>query len=149
MSSRKVTSRAKSRASTNHSRKSPTGGKHDAAEHFVVGIGASAGGLQALQSFFGAIKEVPPAAFVVVQHLSPDFKSFMVELLAKHTRMPVQRAEHHATIQPGNIYLIPPKVTLTTSQGRLRLQKADPRRGLHLPIDEFFVSLAQIGRAHV
>src|SRR3954467_11142282 len=86
---------------------------------FVVGVGASAGGLQALQAFFGAIKDVPHAAFVVVQHLSPDFKSFMVELLAKHTPMRVQRAEHGAAVQPGNLYLIPPKVTLTISGGRL------------------------------
>ncbi len=112
-------------------------------EPFVVGVGASAGGLQALQEFFGAMKETPAAAFVVVQHLSPDFKSFMVELLTKHTRMRVQRAEHNAAVEPGNIYLIPPKMTLTIAGGRLRLAKTDPRRGLHLPIDQFFVSLAQ------
>ncbi|MES2696498.1 MAG: chemotaxis protein CheB [Verrucomicrobiota bacterium] len=112
-------------------------------EAFVVGVGASAGGLQALQAFFGALREPLNAAFVVVQHLSPDFKSFMVELLAKHTQMPVQRAEQNALVRPGNIYLIPPKVTLTISRGRLQLAKNDPRRGLHLPIDEFFISLAQ------
>jgi two-component system, chemotaxis family, CheB/CheR fusion protein len=112
-------------------------------EPFVVGVGASAGGLQALQAFFGAFKEPPHAAFVVIQHLSPDFKSFMVELLEKHTRMPVQRAEHNARVQPGNIYLIPPKMTLTITGGRLQLTKTDPRRGLHLPIDQFFISLAQ------
>lgn len=111
-------------------------------EPFVVGVGASAGGLQALQEFFGSFKEIPHAAFVVVQHLSPDFKSFMVELLTKHTRMQVQRAEHDVPVRPGNIYLIPPKVTLTISGGRLQLRKTDPRRGLHLPIDQFFVSLA-------
>lgn len=112
-------------------------------EVFVVGVGASAGGLQALQTFFGALTEPLNAAFVVVQHLSPDFKSFMVELLAKHTRMPVQRAEQGVAVRPGNIYLIPPKVTLTISRGRLHLAKSDPRRGLHLPIDQFFVSLAR------
>jgi two-component system CheB/CheR fusion protein len=110
---------------------------------FVVGIGASAGGLQALQSLFGALPPGLPAAFVVVQHLSPDFKSFMVELLAKHTRMAVQRAEHGARVAAGNVYLIPPKVTLTIAGGRLRLQKTDPHSGLHLPIDQFFRSLAQ------
>ena len=109
---------------------------------FVVGVGASAGGLQALQTFFGALNESVNAAFVVIQHLSPDFKSFMVELLTKHTRMKVQRADHHARVEPGNIYLIPPKVTLTISGGRLQLEKTDPRRGLHLPIDQFFISLA-------
>ena len=108
----------------------------------MVGVGASAGGLQALQSFFGALPHDLPAAFVVVQHLSPDFKSFMVELLAKHTRMRVQRAEQGVPVAAGNVYLIPPKVTLTINQGRLRLAKTDPHRGLHLPIDEFFLSLA-------
>ncbi|HEY1110895.1 MAG TPA: chemotaxis protein CheB, partial [Opitutaceae bacterium] len=122
--------------------------KRDAAaaapgEVFVVGVGASAGGLQALQTFFGALTDSLNAAFVVVQHLSPDFKSFMVELLAKHTRMPVQRAEQGVAVRPGNIYLIPPKVTLTISRGRLQLAKSDPRRGLHLPIDQFFASLAR------
>ena len=109
---------------------------------FVIGVGASAGGLQALQEFFGAFTDIPQAAFVVVQHLSPDFKSFMVELLTKHTRMQVQRAEHNVAVKPGNIYLIPPKVTLTIAGGRLQLRRTDPRRGLHLPIDQFFSSLA-------
>jgi two-component system CheB/CheR fusion protein len=109
---------------------------------FVVGIGASAGGLQALQSFLSALPDQVPATFVVVQHLSPDFKSFMVELLAKHTRMRVQRAEHGLEVKAGNVYLIPPKMTLTIQGGRLQLEKTDPHRGLHLPIDQFFLSLA-------
>ncbi|PTX91492.1 chemotaxis protein CheB [Opitutus sp. ER46] len=109
----------------------------------IVGIGASAGGLQALQAFFDALPPAPPAAFVVVQHLSPDFRSFMVELLAKHTAMRVQRAEHAIPVAAGNVYLIPPKVLLTISAGRLQLEKTDPRRGLHLPIDQFFLSLAE------
>ena len=115
---------------------------------FVVGIGASAGGLQALQSFFGALPDSLPAAFVVVQHLSPDFKSFMVELLAKHTPMQVQRAEQGAAVAPGNVYLIPPKMTLTIAGGRLQLEKTDPHRGLHLPIDRFFLSLASDRQHH-
>jgi len=115
----------------------------EAGTPFVVGVGASAGGLQALQSFFDALPERVPAAFVVVQHLSPDFKSFMVELLTKHTRMRVQRAEQNAEVAAGNVYLIPPKMTLTIKGGRLHLAKTDPHRGLHLPIDQFFLSLAQ------
>lgn len=110
---------------------------------FVVGIGASAGGLQALESFFGSMKEPPHAAFVVVQHLSPDFKSFMAELLAKHTRMPVRRAEQDMPVKAGEVYLIPPRTTLTISKGKLQLEKFDLRHGLHLPIDKFFLSLAE------
>jgi two-component system, chemotaxis family, CheB/CheR fusion protein len=109
---------------------------------FVVGIGASAGGLQALESFFGSMKDPPHAAFVVVQHLSPDFKSFMVELLTKHTNMPVLRAEQDMPVSARHLYLIPPRTTLTISKGRLQLEKYDPHHGLHLPIDRFFISLA-------
>lgn len=114
----------------------------------VVGVGASAGGLQALQSFFGALTGPVPAAFIVVQHLSPDFKSFMVELLAKHTSMHVQAAEHDVAVQAGTVYLIPPKTTLTLKDGRLQLEDADPRHGLHLPIDRFFLSLAADQQQH-
>jgi two-component system CheB/CheR fusion protein len=141
VTSRSVASRRpKSRAAHPKVSKAPS-------ELFVVGVGASAGGLQALQSFFGALTEPVPAAFVVVQHLSPDFKSFMVELLAKHTTMHVQAATHGTTVAAGNIYLIPPKMTLTIVKGRLHLERVDPRHGLHLPIDRFFLSLAQ-DRSH-
>ncbi|HVU35232.1 MAG TPA: chemotaxis protein CheB [Opitutaceae bacterium] len=138
--------RGKAKASAPQSHSSPprrTRTKHAERAPFVVGIGASAGGLQALQEFFGALHERVGAAFVVVQHLSPDFKSFMVELLAKHTAMRVQRAEHGAAVVPGNVYLIPPKMTLTINGGCLHLDPTDPREGLHLPIDQFFLSLAQ------
>ncbi|HUR58397.1 MAG TPA: chemotaxis protein CheB [Opitutaceae bacterium] len=147
MSQRPVKSRTSARSRAAGPR--PANGDGAApTDPFVVGVGASAGGLQALQSFFGAIKEPPNAAFVVVQHLSPDFKSFMVELLGRHTSMKVQRAEHDARVKPGNIYLIPPKVTLTIAKGRLRLQKLEANRGLHLPIDQFLFSLALDQKHH-
>lgn len=139
----KVSSKNKPASADRAARRAKPDTTESQGEVFVVGVGASAGGLQALQAFFGAVAESLNAAFVVVQHLSPDFKSFMVELLAKHTRMAVQRAEHGVAVRPGNVYLIPPKVTLTISRGRLQLVKSDPRRGLHLPIDEFFISLAR------
>ena len=74
-----------------------------------VGIGASAGGLEAIETFF---KQMPPQsnlAFIVVQHLSPDYKSLMVELLSKKTAMPVHRAEDGMEVLANNVYLIPPK----------------------------------------
>ena len=113
------------------------------AEPFVVGVGASAGGLEALQRFFSNMPTDLNAAFVVVQHLSPDFKSFMVELLSKHTRLPVCRAAHDVKVERNHVYLIPPKATLTIAQGRLQLGEQDSRRGLSLPIDNFFRSLAE------
>src|SRR4051812_2710109 len=85
----------------------------------VVGIGASAGGLEALEAFF---EQVPPdtgMAFVVVQHLSPDFKSLMDEILSRRTRLPVRMVEDGVAVEPDCIYLIPAKKEMIISQGRL------------------------------
>src|SRR5437762_12931372 len=73
---------------------------------YVVGLGASAGGLEALRSFFAAVPSHSGAAFVVIQHLAPDHRSQMVELLATHTRAPVQQIEDGATIRPDQVYVI-------------------------------------------
>ena len=110
---------------------------------FVVGLGASAGGLDSLEKFF---KKMPPdngLAFVVVQHLSPDYKSMMVELLSKHTRMKVQHAVDGSLINPDNVYLIPPKRQLTIDEGKLYLVEQATVSGINLPIDIFFRSLAR------
>ncbi|MFN3307708.1 MAG: chemotaxis protein CheB [Anaerolineales bacterium] len=109
---------------------------------FYVGIGASAGGLEALESFFSHMPPDSGLAFVVIQHLSPDYKSMMVELLSKHTVMPVYRAEEGMEVQANTIYLIPPKKNLTIFHGKLLLSEQDFSKGLNLPIDVFFRSLA-------
>ena len=75
----------------------------------IVALGASAGGLEALDQFFDAMPSESGLAFVVVQHLSPDYKSLMVELLSRHTRMEVVRVEDGIEVQPNRVYLIPPK----------------------------------------
>ena len=108
----------------------------------IVGIGASAGGLEAFTSF---IKAVPPAsgmAYVLVQHLDPDHESLMAELLAKHTGMPVLLAENDQYVESEHVYVIPPNSVLTIEDGNLQLDVPDPRHGLRLPIDTFFESLA-------
>ncbi|MGA1561114.1 MAG: chemotaxis protein CheB, partial [bacterium] len=113
------------------------------APRFVVGLGASAGGLDSLEKFF---KKMPPdngLAFVVVQHLSPDYKSMMVELLSKHTRMKVQHAVDGSLIKPDTVYLIPPKRQLTIEEGKLYLVEQATVSGINLPIDIFFRSLAR------
>ena len=110
---------------------------------FVVGIGASAGGLEALEQFFGNMPFTEKLAFVVVQHLSPDFKSLMDELLARHTKMPIHRVEDGMELQAGGIYLIPAKKNMALSGGRFLLTDQDSSGGLNLPIDIFFRSLAQ------
>ncbi len=108
-----------------------------------VGIGASAGGLEAIEAFFTHMPSGSNMAFIVVQHLSPDYKSLMVELLSKKTPMPVHRAEDGMLVQPGNVYLIPPKKNLTIFHGRLLLSEQDHVRGVNLPIDVFLRSLAE------
>ncbi len=107
---------------------------------FVVGIGASAGGLEALHLLFDHMPSDTGAAFVVIQHLSPNYKSFMAELLQPHTKMPVHIAEHDMTLERDNVYLIPPNKSMTLRDGQLQLSEKDV--GLHLPIDIFFHSLA-------
>ncbi|WP_221227724.1 chemotaxis protein CheB [Rhodocyclus tenuis] len=108
---------------------------------YVIGVGASAGGLEALERMFEPMPTDLDAAFVVVQHLSPDHKSLMASLLARHTRMPVTMVEDDMRIVAGNVYLIPPGAMMTAAKGRLRLMPKSPH-GLSLPIDLFFSSLA-------
>lgn len=110
---------------------------------YIVGIGASAGGLEALQTFFNNMPPDTGLAFVVIQHLSPDYKSLMVELLSKHTKMDVVRVEDGMQVRPNVIYLIPPKKNMTIHGGRLYLSEQTERHGLNLPIDVFFKSLGE------
>ncbi|MBK8185145.1 MAG: PAS domain-containing protein [Candidatus Competibacteraceae bacterium] len=109
---------------------------------YYVGVGASAGGLEALESFFSQMNADSGMAFIVIQHLSPDYKSMMVELLSKRTAMPVQRAEEGMLVEVNSVYLIPPKKNLSIFHGKLLLSESDHNRGLNLPIDVFFRSLA-------
>jgi two-component system CheB/CheR fusion protein len=114
---------------------------------YVVCIGASAGGLEALEKFFGSCPEDTGAAFVVVQHLSPDHKSMMSNLLARHTEMPVIVVEEDMLIEGNQVYLIPPGAIMHVTAGHLHLTPKNPR-GLTLPIDIFLTSLADIYGKH-
>lgn len=107
-----------------------------------VGIGASAGGLEALEVFFRNMPTNSGMAFIVIQHLSPDYKSLMSELLSRYTSMEIFRAEDGVAVEPNSIYLIPPKKNLTIFHGKLFLADQDTNRGLNLPIDIFLRSLA-------
>ncbi|QUY46010.1 chemotaxis protein CheB [Acaryochloris marina] len=109
-------------------------------EFFVVAIGASAGGLQALESFFSHLPENPGAAFVVVQHLAPDFKSLMPEILQRRTHLPVHSIEDSMLLRPNAVYVLPPRKTLRLKKQQLRLRKQPDT--LNYPINEFFQSLA-------
>jgi two-component system CheB/CheR fusion protein len=110
---------------------------------YVVGIGASAGGLDPLERFFDHLPHDTGMAFVVVQHLSPDFKSLMGELLARHTAMPIHLVEDGMVVEADHVYLIPAKKDMIISGGRLLLSESDRQQELTLPIDVFFRSLAQ------
>jgi two-component system CheB/CheR fusion protein len=109
----------------------------------IVGIGASAGGLEALETFFERMPVDSGMAFVVVQHLSPDFKSVMDELLGRRTKIPIHRVSDGIEVHANAIYLIPPKKEMIISAGKLLLSDKEPGGGLTLPIDVFFRSLAQ------
>ncbi len=112
---------------------------------FVVGVGASAGGLRALEEFFDYMPADSGAAFVVVQHLSPDFKSLMKELLERRTRMTVKRVSDGMEVEPNIVYLITPRNNLVIEDGTLKLieQNEFPRQQPNFPIDIFLDSLAK------
>lgn len=108
----------------------------------IVAIGASAGGLEALEKLFDGLSANSGATFVVIQHLSPDHKSMMANLLSRHTQMPVVMVEQDMPIEPNRVYLIPPGSIMHMGQGKLNLTPKNPRT-LTLPIDVFFKSMAE------
>src|SRR5688500_11495011 len=118
-------------------------GRRTAQPHYVVGIGASAGGLDPLVRFFDNLPKETGMAFVIVQHLSPDFRSLMDELLARHTELPIHLVEDGMVVEADHVYLIPPKKEMIISGGRLLLSDRDRHQEFPLPIDIFFRSLAQ------
>lgn len=108
----------------------------------IVGIGASAGGLEAFEAFFGAMPAQPGLAFVLVQHLQPTTKSILAELISRFTPMPVLQVEDGVAIQPNHVYIIPPDYDMALLHGHLHLFTPQAPRGQRLPIDFFFRSLA-------
>jgi two-component system CheB/CheR fusion protein len=118
---------------------------HKAKQHSfpIVGIGASAGGLEALQEFFKRVPAHSGMAFVVIQHLDPTNKGMMVELLQRSSVLPVVQAKDRVKVEVEHVYVIPPNHDLSILHGTLHLlPKASPR-GLNLPIDFFLRSLAE------
>jgi two-component system CheB/CheR fusion protein len=107
----------------------------------IVGVGASAGGLESLEQLFSALPSDTGMAFVVIQHLSPDFRSLMDELIARHSDMPVKVVEDGTEVEANHIYLLPPRKEMIMRERRLML--TEKPHGLSLPIDLFFRSLAQ------
>ena len=116
----------------------------------VVGLGASAGGLAAFQDFFSGIPagSTPGRAFVLVQHLAPDRHSLLAELIQRCTTLPVREITDGLKIAPNGVYIAPPGQTVALKDNTLRLLKTKAARGLRLPIDDFFRSLALARREH-
>jgi two-component system CheB/CheR fusion protein len=124
----------------------PKGADPVAAAGFpIVGIGASAGGLAAFEAFFASMpaKADPGMAFVLVQHLAPDHKSILTELIQRYTRMQVFEVEDGMVVRPNCAYIIPPNRDMAFLNGKLHLLEPAAPRGQRLPIDFFFRSLAQ------
>ncbi len=109
----------------------------------IVGIGASAGGLEALEQFLGHVPANSGMAFVIVQHLDPTRKGIMPELLQRGTGMKVFQVKNRTKVRPNCVYVIPPNKSMSILHGDLHLLEPDAPRGLRLPIDYFFCSLAQ------
>ena len=116
---------------------------HDTAVTRIVGLGASAGGLEALEQFLAHVPLASGLAYVVVQHLDPTQKAMLTELLQRATAMPVHEARASMRVEPGMVYVIPPNTELTVVGGRLHLAEPAQPRGLRLPIDKLFCSLAR------
>jgi two-component system CheB/CheR fusion protein len=143
-----ATSRNTASASTEESRPSHEGRqdlRHEVASSSrfpIVGIGASAGGLEAFTNLLRALPNDTGMAFVFVQHLDPTHQTVLTDLLSRATRMPTRQVEDGTPVQPDHVYVIPPNHSLTISGGILRLGSRDKTDGRHLPIDTFLASLA-------
>jgi two-component system CheB/CheR fusion protein len=120
----------------------PATGSSSWREGRIVGIGASAGGLESLEQLFSALPKDTGLGFVVVQHLSPDFRSLMDELIGRNTEMPVVIAENGMAVEPNRVHLMPPGKEMIIRDRHLWLTDKEPHT-FTLPIDAFFRSLAQ------
>jgi two-component system CheB/CheR fusion protein len=113
-------------------------------EHIpVVGVGASAGGLEAFKNLFEAMPVDSGMAFVLIQHLDPTHESMMVDLLSRHTKMTVVQVEDRMPVKENHVFMIPPAHDLAIHNGELYLTTPAQRRGFRMPIDFFFRSLAE------
>jgi two-component system CheB/CheR fusion protein len=123
--------------------KIPKHEEHKEPDQFpIIGIGASAGGLEALEQFFSHTPEDVGMAFVIIQHLDPNHKGIMPELLQRLTKMPVNQATDRARVRINHVYVIPPNKSMSILNGALHLFNPVESHGLRLPIDIFFRSLA-------
>ena len=117
--------------------------KKEVIKFLIVGMGASAGGLEAFKEFFDAMPDAPGMAFVLVQHLDPTHKSLMVPLLKNHTKMTVTQVKNNTKVVANHVYVIPPNKDMAILNGKLHLMDPIAARGFRKPIDFFLRSLAE------
>lgn len=110
--------------------------------HFIIAIGASAGGLESIHEFFDHMQEGSNSSFIIIQHLSPDYKSLLVELVSRHTNMKVYEAEHGFEVAPNCIYVIPNNKLITIRKNKLLLAEKNLGKAPNNAIDVFLYSLA-------
>src|SRR5258706_6426699 len=109
----------------------------------IVGIGASAGGLEAFRELLERLPTDAGMAFVLVSHLDPTHKSILTELLARRTKLPVTEVSDGMRVEPNNVYVLPPNSSMAIAQGVLRLQPREEGRAGRHPIDYFLRTLAE------
>ena len=119
----------------------------DSQDFPVVGIGASAGGLEALTELFGGLSADPGMAFLVAVHLDPRHKSHLPQILAKTTPMTVHEVTEGMPVEINNVYVIPPNTTMALTDGRLLLQPRSTLPGTHMPVDHLFRSMAAVHKS--
>ncbi len=121
----------------------------DRDDFHLVAIGASAGGLEPLQSFFAELEQLENTALVVIQHLSPDYKSMMGELLGRNTTLPITTVEDGTRVEAGNVYLIPPKFNIYLRDKQTFGVAPKPTGIVNLPIDVFISSAVGFFNEHM
>jgi two-component system CheB/CheR fusion protein len=114
----------------------------------VVGVGASAGGLEAFKRLIKAIPEDSGMAYILVQHLEPTHESILKELLQKVTKIPIHEITNDVKVEANQIYIIPSNKLLTANDGVLQLSPRPPKNKKNMPIDVFFISLAEVHQSH-
>ena len=114
----------------------------------VVGVGASAGGLEAFKRLIRGIPEKSGVAYILVQHLEPTHESLLVDILQKITPIPIQEITNNVRVEPDHVYVIPSNKLLTANDGRLELSPRGPKNEKNMPIDVFFTSLSEVHQSH-
>ena len=133
----------RSKAAEPEKKKKATAIPEDIKGFRIVGIGASAGGLEALETFFYHMPSDSGMAFVIIQHLSPTHKSIMASLLSKNTKMEVMEVKDGMKVEPNRVYLNPPNKNVSIIQGTLQLMEPIRTKSINLPIDYFFRSISE------